>query len=207
MTSKGTTSRNAQCVSTAPHIHQKARRKVPRETWQNPTWAKKEIPRHVVHMIIGGTDIPQVTMIKRTKLSAVIEGSIRDRVAEDTLAFSEEDLETLAEPYNDALVISFLLNNIQVKRILVDLGSSANVIRSEVVEQLGLLDQIIPTSQVIHDFNMDGEVTKVEITLLVDTSDMVLNTKFQVINGDMGYNALLGRSWIHNIKAVSSTLH
>nr|XP_009784689.1 PREDICTED: uncharacterized protein LOC104233083 [Nicotiana sylvestris] len=91
-------------------------------------------------------------------------------MAEDTLAFSKEDLETLAEPYN-ALVISFLLNNIQVKRVLVDPGSSDNIIGSGVVEQLGLLDQIIPASRVLHIFTMTGEVTKGEITLPVNTSE------------------------------------
>nr|XP_009795851.1 PREDICTED: uncharacterized protein LOC104242492 [Nicotiana sylvestris] len=146
-------------------------------------------------------------MTKLTKISAAIEGQVRDRVAEDTLAFSEEDLETLAEPHNDALVISFLLNNIQAKHVLVDPGSSANVIRSRVVEQLGLLVQIIPTSRVLHDFNMTDEVTKGEITLLVDMSGIVQNTKFQVIDGDIRYNALLGRTWIHSMRAMSSTLH
>lgn len=31
--------------------------------------------------------------------------------------------------------------------------------------------------------------------------------KFHVIVGDMSYNALLGRSWIHNMSVVLSTLH
>nr|XP_016507407.1 PREDICTED: uncharacterized protein LOC107825087 [Nicotiana tabacum] len=158
-------------------------------------------------MISGGADIPQGPMIKRTKISAATEGPIRDRMAENTLAFSEKDLETLIEPHNDVLVISFLLNIIRVKRALVDPVSSDNVINSAVVEQLGLLNQIITASQVLHGFNMTSEVTKREITLPVDMSDMVRNTKFQVINGDIRYNALLGRPWIHNIMAVPSTLH
>ncbi|XP_019251054.1 PREDICTED: uncharacterized protein LOC109229965 [Nicotiana attenuata] len=123
-------------------------------------------------MIIG-TDIPQGPVIKWIKTSAAIKGPIRDRMIEDTLTFSEEDLESLAEPYNDALAISFLLSNVQIKCVLVDPGSSANVIRSKVVEQLGLLDQIVPTSQVLHGFNMAGEITKGEIVLPVDMSGTV----------------------------------
>nr|XP_009796452.1 PREDICTED: uncharacterized protein LOC104243028 [Nicotiana sylvestris] len=158
-------------------------------------------------MIIGGTDIPQGPMIKRTTNSTAIEGPIRACVAEYTLAFSEEDLETLAEPHNKALVISFLLNNIQVKRVLVDPGISTNVIRSGVVEQLGLLDRIIPASRVLHDINMTGKVTKGEINLPVDTSDTVQNTKFQVINSDIRYNTLLSKPQIHRLRTVPSTLH
>nr|XP_009762089.1 PREDICTED: uncharacterized protein LOC104214160 [Nicotiana sylvestris]XP_016445245.1 PREDICTED: uncharacterized protein LOC107770449 [Nicotiana tabacum] len=136
-----------------------------------------------------------------------MEGPIRDHVAEDTLAFSEDNLETLAEPHNDTLVISFLLNKIQVKHVLVDPGSSTNVIRLGVVEQLGLLDQIILASRVFHGFNMTDEVTKREITLPIDTFGTVQNTKFQVINDNIRYNALLSRSWIHSMRAVPSTLH
>nr|XP_009786602.1 PREDICTED: uncharacterized protein LOC104234693 [Nicotiana sylvestris] len=121
---------------------------------------KREIPRHVVHMIIEGTDIPQGPVIKRIKISAEIEGLIRDHMTEDAITFSEEDLETLAEPHNNTLVISFLLSNIQITRVLVDPGNSANVIRSKVVEQLGLLDQIVPASRVLHGFNMAGDITK-----------------------------------------------
>nr|XP_016496709.1 PREDICTED: uncharacterized protein LOC107815614 [Nicotiana tabacum] len=128
-------------------------------------------------------------------------------MTEDTIAFSEEDLKTLTEPHNDALVISFLLSNIRIKRVLVDPGSSANVIRSKVVEQLGLLDQIVLASRILHGFNMAGEVTKGEIALPVDMSGTAQNTKFHVISDDMMYNALLGRLWIHNMREVPSTLH
>ncbi|XP_016501339.1 uncharacterized protein LOC107819711 [Nicotiana tabacum] len=128
-------------------------------------------------------------------------------MTEDTLAFSEEDLETLAEPHNDVLVISFLLSNIRINRVLVDPGSSANVIRSKVVEHLGLLDQIIPASQVLHVFNMASKVMKGEIALPVDMSGTIQNTKFHVISGDMRYNALLGWLWIHSMRAIPSTLH
>ncbi|XP_016449673.2 uncharacterized protein LOC107774600 [Nicotiana tabacum] len=128
-------------------------------------------------------------------------------MTKDTLAYSEGDIKTLMKPHNDALVISFLLSNIRIKRVLLDPDNSANVIRSKVVEQLGLLDQIILASRVLHGFNMAGEVTKGEISLPVNMSGIVQNTTFHVISGYMKYSALLGRSWIHNMRVVSSTLH
>nr|XP_009789531.1 PREDICTED: uncharacterized protein LOC104237141 [Nicotiana sylvestris] len=86
-------------------------------------------------------------------------------------------------------------------------GSSANVIRSKVVEQLGLLDQIIPTSRVLNGFNMAGEATKGEITLSVNVSEVVQDAKFHVTDGDMRYNTLLGRPWIHDMREVLSNLY
>ncbi|XP_070017255.1 uncharacterized protein [Nicotiana sylvestris] len=126
---------------------------------------------------------------------------------EDTLTFSEEDIEALSQPHNDALVISILLNKVQVKRVLMDPGSSANIIRSRVVEQLGMLDQVIPVFWALNGFNMASETMKGEIILLFNVAGTIQDTGFHVIEGDMRYNALLGRPWIHSMRAVPSTLH
>ncbi|XP_070045445.1 uncharacterized protein [Nicotiana tomentosiformis] len=95
----------------------------------------------------------------------------------------------------------------QVKRVLIDPGSSANIIRSRVMEKLGLQDQIIPATQILNGFNMASETTKGEIILPVNVAGTIQETKFHVIEGDMRYNALLGRPSIHNMRAVPSTLH
>nr|XP_009776928.1 PREDICTED: uncharacterized protein LOC104226596 [Nicotiana sylvestris] len=89
----------------------------------------------------------------------------------------------------------------------VDPGSSANIIRSRVVEQLNLQDQIVLASRVLNGFNMASETTKGEIILLVNVIGTIQDTKFHVIEGDIRYNALLGRPWIHNMRAVPSTLY
>ncbi|XP_070010075.1 uncharacterized protein [Nicotiana sylvestris] len=54
---------------------------------------------------------------------------------------------------------------------------------------------------------MASEMTKGEIILLVNMVGTIQDTKFHVIDGDMRYNALLGRPWIHSMRAVPSTLH
>ncbi|XP_070009664.1 uncharacterized protein [Nicotiana sylvestris] len=101
---------------------------------------EQEEPQHVIHMIIGGVDVPQRHVFKRTKVSITREKRTRSYVPEDILSFCEEEAEGISQPHNDALVISILLNKIQVKRVLVDPGSSTNIIRSRVMEQLGLQD-------------------------------------------------------------------
>ncbi|XP_070014773.1 uncharacterized protein [Nicotiana sylvestris] len=54
---------------------------------------------------------------------------------------------------------------------------------------------------------MADEAIEGEITLPVNISDAVQDTRFHIIKGDARYNALLGRPWIHNMKVVPSTLH
>ncbi|XP_059306296.1 uncharacterized protein LOC132057699 [Lycium ferocissimum] len=158
-------------------------------------------------MIIGGVDIPQGPIMKHTKVSITREKRTRSYDPESPISFSDEDIGGIVQPHNDALVISVLVNKFRVKRVLIDPGSSANIIRWRVIEQLGLLDQIVPAVRVLNGFNMACETTKGEITLPINTAGTMQQTKFYVIEGDMGYNALFGRPWIHNMRAVPSTLH
>ncbi|XP_009784944.1 uncharacterized protein [Nicotiana sylvestris] len=166
-----------------------------------------EEPQQVIYMIIGGVDVPQGPIFKRTKVSIKIEKRTQSFVPEDALSFCDEEVEDVSQPYNDALVISILLNKVQIKCVLVDPGSSANIIKSRVVKQLILQNQIVPASRVLNCFNMASETTKGEIILLVNVVGTIQNTRFHVIKGDIRYNALLRRPWIDNMRAVSSTLH
>ncbi|XP_070053352.1 uncharacterized protein [Nicotiana tomentosiformis] len=93
-----------------------------------------EEPQHAINIIIGGVDIPQRPMLKRTKVSITREKWTRDYVSEGTVSFNDEDAEGIVQPHNDALVISILINKSRVKRVLIDPGSLANIIRSMVVE-------------------------------------------------------------------------
>ncbi|XP_070032548.1 uncharacterized protein [Nicotiana tomentosiformis] len=124
-----------------------------------------------------------------------------------TLSFGDKDEEGVIQPHNDALVISVLVNKTKIKCVLIDPGSSANIIRLKVVEQLGLQDRIVPATLVLNGFNMACETTNEEIALPINVAGTVQEIKFHVIKGDMRYNALFGRPWIHNMRAVPSTLH
>ncbi|XP_070039143.1 uncharacterized protein [Nicotiana tomentosiformis] len=131
----------------------------------------------------------------------------QDHIPKGTLSFSDEDAKRVMQPHNDALVIYVLMNKTQFKRVLIDPGSSANIIRSRVIEQLGLHDQIVPATLVLNGFNMVCETTKGEIILLVNMAGSIQEMKFHMIEGDMRYNALFERPWIHNMRTVPSTFH
>ncbi|XP_060200468.1 uncharacterized protein LOC132628722 [Lycium barbarum] len=140
--------------------------------------------------------------MKHTKVSITKEKRTRSYDPESPISFSDKDIEGIVQPQNHALVISVLVNKFRVKCVLIDPGSSATTIRWRVIEQMGLLDQIVPAVRVLNRFNMACKTTKGEITLPVNTAGTMQQTKFYVIEGDMGYNALLRRPWIHNMRAV-----
>ncbi|XP_060178167.1 uncharacterized protein LOC132608112 [Lycium barbarum] len=168
---------------------------------------RPEEPQQVIYMFMGGTDVPIGPVVKRTKISITREKCIRNDDPDGPITFNDEDMEGIAQPHNDALVISILVNKFSIKRMLIDPGSSANIIRWRVIEQLGLLDQIVPAIRVLNGFNIACETTKGEITLPINMAGIAQHIKFYVIEGDMGYSALLGRPWIHLMRAVPSTMH
>ncbi|XP_019256251.1 PREDICTED: uncharacterized protein LOC109234637 [Nicotiana attenuata] len=96
--------------------------------------AELEEPQHVINMIIGGVNIPQGPMIKRTKVSITREKRTRDYVPDETISFNDEEAEGIVQPHNDVLVVSVIINRSRVKRVLIDPSSLANIIRSRVVE-------------------------------------------------------------------------
>ncbi|XP_059288837.1 uncharacterized protein LOC132042257 [Lycium ferocissimum] len=138
---------------------------------ENHKKAKPEEPQHVINMIIGGTDTSRGTMMKRTKFSVTREKRTRDYMPEGIISFNDEDAEGFMQPHNDALVISIVIFKSQVKRILIDPGSSTNIIQWRVVEQLKLLDQNILVARILNGFNMASETTKGEIALLVNIDE------------------------------------
>ncbi|XP_060201818.1 uncharacterized protein LOC132630247 [Lycium barbarum] len=142
---------------------------------------RPEDPQQVIHMIMGGTDVPIGPVVKRTKISITREKHIRNDDPDGPITFDDEDMEGIAQPHNDALVIYVLVNKFRIKRVLIDLGSSGNIIRWRVIEQLGLLDQIVPAIQVLNGFNMACETTKGEITLPINMAGTTQQTKFYVI--------------------------
>ena len=54
------------------------------------------------------------------------------------LGFSEEDARRLHHPYDDALVVSIRIGDYNVHRVLVDNGSSANILYYPAIQQMGI---------------------------------------------------------------------
>ncbi|XP_060200435.1 uncharacterized protein LOC132628685 [Lycium barbarum] len=165
--------------------------------------------QHVINIFIGGIDVVETTIVasKKTKVSVNQDNRSRDCLRNEAITFNHEDAEDIAHPHNFALVISVKINKFLVKCILIDPGSSTNIIQWRVLEQMAILDQIVLAVRVLNGFNMANETTKREIIVPVDASRMARLTNFYVIDYVMRYKALFGRPWIHDMEDVPSTLH
>ncbi|MCD7456466.1 hypothetical protein HAX54_031862 [Datura stramonium] len=53
-------------------------------------------------------------------------------------------------------------------------------------------------------FNMASKTTKGEITLSANTEGVERATHFNILDGEISYNVILDRSWIHFMRVVPS---
>ncbi|XP_024007765.1 uncharacterized protein LOC112083885 [Eutrema salsugineum] len=118
------------------------------------------------------------------------------------LVFTEAGTIGLYKPHNDALVVELLLDDVEVSRILVDTGSSVNIIFKEALDQLELLsDKIEPFIEPLTGF--DGERCMVNIPIYLGGVAKII--QFLILDKPAIYNAILGTPWLHAMKAVAST--
>ncbi|XP_059635858.1 uncharacterized protein LOC132278043 [Cornus florida] len=138
---------------------------------------------------------------KLSSINTVASGSI-------SIRFGDADLSRLQLLYKDPLVISLLVANCMIKMVLIDPGSSANIITKAVFEKLEVPSSSIrPTSSPLMGF--DG--TKVNLLGVIDLSvtavKRTLKENFILTKIHPSYNLIMGRGWIHRMNEVLSTLH
>nr|XP_016503170.1 PREDICTED: uncharacterized protein LOC107821257 [Nicotiana tabacum] len=90
-------------------------------------------------------------------------------------------------------------------RVLVDPGSSSNIIHWRVLEQVKLIGNIIPVTKLLASFNLKSMTTRGEILIPTHVEGVTKTTMFEVVDGNMSYNVILGGPWIHKMKVVPST--
>ncbi|XP_070017212.1 uncharacterized protein [Nicotiana sylvestris] len=171
---------------------------------------KPPSPKRTVNVISGGEDINGVTYTTTNKVSKVTitHGKwVRHVLEEENITFDDADADGILSPHNDTLIISLLVHDTNVKRVLIDPGSSVNIILLRVLREMQAEDKLIPKEYTLSVFDNSSVVTKGEVILTTFTEGVVKDTKFHVVDMEMAYNIILGRPWIHEMDDVLSILH
>ncbi|XP_074377782.1 uncharacterized protein LOC141719310 [Apium graveolens] len=170
-------------------------------------------PYHkVISFIAGGSEVCGETYSQAK--CAVRETGVRVANADvkeyniPALVFDEKDRGHVKVPQQDSLIISLPIGNCLIKRILVDNGSAANIMILSTLNQMGLAesDMIMKTTTLV-GFSGETKRTMGEISLSMYAQGVNLLQRFLIIDGIDSTYIIMGRPWIHNLKAVPSTYH
>lgn len=159
--------------------------------------------RGTVFMIMGGEANKRKAQegknnVKKSKTTAIY--------------FSDEDTKEVKYPHQDPLVISPIINEFIVQRVLVDTGASVDVMYWDAFKNLGLEESnLTPYSTSIKGFGQMRIPVAGTITLPITLGEGKMATTrsitFTVVRFNSGYNVILGRVALHQFEAVSSSYH
>ena len=144
---------------------------------------------------LSSRDINQNPKRARVELSLVV-------------GFSDEDKIGTIQPHDDALVITLRIGGYDVKRVMVDQGSAAEIMYLDLYKGLNLsAKDLTPYSSPLVSFEGKIIIPKGQIRLPVQTGSEVVEVDFIVVDAYSPYTAIVARLWLHTLGAVSSTLH
>ena len=125
-----------------------------------------------------------------------------------TLSFLDEDKVGTIKPHDDALVITLRIGGYDVKRVMVDQGSGAEIMYPDLYKGLNLKPEDLTTyDSPLVSFDREVVIPKSQIRLPIQASSEVVEVNFIMVDAYSPYIAIVGRPWLHALGAVSSILH
>ncbi|XP_065636727.1 uncharacterized protein LOC136070561 [Quercus suber] len=175
-------------------------------------------PLGEIRIILGGSPAGQSSKSKRAYLKAVQSIQLSGRLPsagttdEQAITFTDEDAERVHHPHDDAIVITLLIADYKTRRVLIDNGSSADILYFPAFQHMRLgRDLLRPTSSPLVGFGgmkvqPVGSIS-LPVTVGAYPQQVTKEVNFLVVDCSSSYNAIIGRPTLNRWKAVTSTYH
>ena len=104
------------------------------------------------------------------------------------MGFSDEDKIGTIQPHDDALVITLRIEGYDVKRVMVDQDSAAEIMYPDLYKGLNLkAEDLTPYSSPLVSFERKIIIPKGQVRLLVQTASEVVEVNFIVVDAYLGF--------------------
>ncbi|XP_056854370.1 uncharacterized protein LOC130503826 [Raphanus sativus] len=165
----------------------------------------------VINVIMGGSPpcSDSVRSIKDYRRQATSSRKWPTKPENDhQITFSPDDALGIHMPHNDPLLVELGIGDCQVTKILIDTGSSVDLIFRDTLDKMGVdTGSMKPSSRSLTGFNGSSEAMIGTIRLPVYACGTTRTVKFSVVDSKAPYNAILGTPWLHSMQAIPSTYH
>ena len=170
-------------------------------------------------MIVGGTTTSgsskkarktYLRMVQNVQLIGFILKMAR--IDNPNIRFTEEGVKCLHHPHNDAFVVSIRVGDYNTHQVLVDNGSSADILYYPAFQQMRIdREQLISINAPLVGFrgarvHLLGAVT-LSVTVKDYPQQITKDVTFLVADYSSTYNAILGHPTLNSWKAITSTYH
>ncbi|XP_050248433.1 uncharacterized protein LOC126695645 [Quercus robur] len=171
-----------------------------------------------IRVIIGGGSMGQSSKSRKTYLKVVQNVQLSGRsprmknTDKQAITFTNEDAERIHHPHDDAIVITLLIANYTTRRVLVDNGSSTDILYYPAFQQMRLGRDILHlmNSPLVGFGGMKVQLVGI-VTLLVVVGaypqQVTKDVNFLVVDCSSSYNAIIGRLTLNNWEAITSIYH
>ena len=121
-------------------------------------------------------------------------------------------MEGCQHPHDDPLVIRAVVANKIVHIVLVDNGSSADIIFASAFDKMGIgREQLAPVNTHLRGFSGERVLSLGSIQLVLTLGDplcqAMTTVRFLIVDAPSAYNILLGRPSLNAIRAIPSAYH
>ena len=114
------------------------------------------------------------------------------------LSFSEENKIGTIQPHDDALLITLRIGDYDMKRVMVDGGSTAEVMYPDLYKGLGLKpEDLMPYNSPLMSFDEKLVIPKGMIRLPIQTGLEIVEVNFIIVDTYSPYTAIVGTPWLH----------
>ncbi|XP_016652308.1 PREDICTED: uncharacterized protein LOC107881855 [Prunus mume] len=128
------------------------------------------------------------------------------KVGWEPITFCEEDEEGIIYPHDDPMIIQAEIVDYDVGRVLIDTGSSVNVIFADAFKGLGIADSMV-NRQITPLLSFSGDLVQpvgsisLPIAFGVAPRKTMTYDQFLIVDCPTAYNVIIGRTTLTRIKA------
>ena len=184
------------------------------------TTTQHQQPLGEIHVISGGfAGGGESSSVRKAHLRSIRSADMGEVQAvskapriDTTITFSDSDLEGCQHPHDDPLVIRAIVANTTVHRVLVDNGSSADIIFASAFDKMGIgREKLEPVNTHLRGFSGEKVLPLGSIQLVLTLGEppcqATTTSRFLIVDAPSAYNMLLGRPSLNAIKAIPSAYH
>ena len=200
----------------APEGRERVQPPLPRQ----PTPVQHQPPLGEIHVFSGGFaggeeyNLARKAHLRNIRSGETLEVQTISKLPrlDTTITFSDYDMEGCQHPHDDPLVIKDIVANKTIHRVLVDNGSSADIIFASAFDKMGIgREKLEPVNACLHGFLGERVLPLGSVQLVLTLGDppcqATTTVRFLIVDAPSAYNMLLGRPSLNAIRAVPSAYH